>query len=180
MTVMPGAMSMGRESVMWFLSVVAMSALAAYVAGRALPPARDLQCSASPVPPLSSATPPRSGRCLFGITAPGDDDQIDVDGLIYASLTAGVFGWLWPRYVSGLSCSRRTVLAQAGNVRLPSGTLRWAPVPGEVVSRTVSVTELSWFLIALMAIVPPILVCSSRTLAGRAVSRSSATSPARR
>jgi hypothetical protein len=99
MTVMPGGMSMGQSLVMWFLYVVVISAFAAYIAGRALPPgAVYLQ-----VFRFAGAT------AFIGYTAALWQMSIwyrrallttiksTVDGLIYASLTAGVFGWLWPR-----------------------------------------------------------------------------------
>ena len=99
MTVMPGYMSMGRNLVLWFLYIIVMSAFAGYIAGRALPPGTVyLQ-----VFRFAGAT------AFIGYTAALWQMSIwyhrawmttiksTVDGLIYASLTAGVFGWLWPR-----------------------------------------------------------------------------------
>ena len=100
MTVMPsGQMSMGRNLVLWFLYAVVMSLFAGYIAGRALPPA-----TAYPhVFRFVGAT------AFIGYTAAlwqmsiwyrrawATTIKSTVDGLIYALLTAGTFGWLWPR-----------------------------------------------------------------------------------
>jgi hypothetical protein len=99
MTVMPGGMSMGRNLWMWFVYCAVMSAFAAYVAGRALPPGTVyLQVfrfvGATAFIGYSAALWQMSiwYRRAWLITI-----KATVDGLIYASLTAGVFGWLWPR-----------------------------------------------------------------------------------
>jgi hypothetical protein len=99
MTVMPGGMAIGRNLVMWFLYVVVMSAFAAYVAGRALPPgAVYLQvfrfAGATAFIGYSAALWQMS---IWYRRAWLTTIKSTVDGLIYASLTAGVFGWLWPR-----------------------------------------------------------------------------------
>lgn len=99
-TVMPnGPGSMTQSLVLWFIYSAVVSLFAAYVAGRALP-------SGAPylrVFQLVGATAfvgyalalwqmsiwyRRSWLTTFKST---------VDGLIYALLTAGTFGWLWPR-----------------------------------------------------------------------------------
>ncbi len=98
MTVMPGYMSMSRNLVQWFLYTIVMSVFAAYIAGRALPPGTAyLQ-----VFRFAGAT------AFIGYTAALWQMSIwyhrawtttlksTVDGLIYAALVAGVFGWLWP------------------------------------------------------------------------------------
>jgi hypothetical protein len=98
-TVMPGQMSMGRNFVLWFLYAVAVGAFAAYVAVHALPVGATY----------------RSVFRIVGITAFIGyavalwqmsiwyrrawitTIKATVDGVIYAALTAGTFGWLWPR-----------------------------------------------------------------------------------
>jgi hypothetical protein len=99
-TVMPnGMMSMARNLSLWFVYCFAVSVCAAYIAGRALP----------------AGTPYLSVFRFAGATAYigysmalwqmsiwyqrkwSTTIKANVDGLIYASLTAGVFGWLWPR-----------------------------------------------------------------------------------
>ena len=99
-TVMPnGPMSMGQSLVLWFLYSVAVSVLAAYITGRALAPGTVyLQ-----VFRFAGAT------SFIGYTVALWQMSIwyrrswtttikaTVDGLIYSLLTAGAFGWLWPR-----------------------------------------------------------------------------------
>ena len=99
MTVMPGGMAMGRNLAMWFFYIVVMSAFAAYVAGRALPPGTVyLQvfrfAGATAFIGYSAALWQMSiwYRRSWTTTI-----KSTVDGLIYAMLTAGTFGWLWPR-----------------------------------------------------------------------------------
>ena len=99
LTVFPGgSMGMGKQLVQWFVYAVVVGGFAGYVAGRALP----------------SAAPFRSVFCFTGVTAFVGyslalwqmsiwyrrswltTTKATVDGLIYALLTAGTFGWLWP------------------------------------------------------------------------------------
>lgn len=99
-TVLPnGPTSMGRNLVLWFLNSVVIGIFGAYVTGRALGPGTDyLQVFrfVSTVTFLGYAVAlwqmsiwyRRSWWITFKVT---------VDGLIYALLTAGTFGWLWPR-----------------------------------------------------------------------------------
>jgi hypothetical protein len=99
-TVMPNeTMSMGRNLALWFLYCVVMSAFAAYIAGRALPAATPyLQvfrfAGATAFIGYSAALWQLS---IWYRRAWTTTIKATVDGLIYAMLTAGVFGWLWPR-----------------------------------------------------------------------------------
>ncbi|MCI0389205.1 MAG: hypothetical protein MOB07_10655 [Acidobacteria bacterium] len=98
-TVLPnGPTSMTQNLVLWFIYSVIVSLFAAYVAGRALP----------------SGVPYMRVFQLVGATAFigysvalwqmsiwyrrswSTTIKATVDGLIYALLTAGTFGWLWP------------------------------------------------------------------------------------
>ena len=100
LTVMPnGSGAMTKSLVLWFLYSVVVGVFAAYVASRALP-------VGAPYPRIFQ---------LIGVTAFvgysvalwqmsiwyrrawGTTIRATIDGLIYALLTAGVFGWLWPR-----------------------------------------------------------------------------------
>jgi hypothetical protein len=100
MTVLPnGMMSMARNLVQWFVYLLVVSLLAAYVGGRALAP----------------GTPYLNVFRFVGTTAFigysvalwqmsiwyrrawSTTIKATVDGLIYALLTAGIFGWLWPK-----------------------------------------------------------------------------------
>jgi hypothetical protein len=100
LTVMPNRVpSMARNLSQWFVNCLVVSLFAAYVASRGLPPGTDYLR----VFQLTGATAfiayavalwqmsiwfARPWR--LSITA-------TVDGLIYSLLTAGTFGWLWPR-----------------------------------------------------------------------------------
>jgi len=90
---------MTKRLVLWFLYSAVVGLFAAYVASRALP---------------VDAPYPRVFQ-LVGVTAFvgysvalwqmsiwyrrawGTTIRATIDGLIYALLTAGLFGWLWPR-----------------------------------------------------------------------------------
>jgi len=100
MTVMPnGPWSMGRNLALWFLYLIVVGIFAGYVAGRALAVgAPYIQVfrfvGATAFIAYSVALWQMSiwYRRAWSITI-----KATVDGLIYALLTAGVFGWLWPR-----------------------------------------------------------------------------------
>lgn len=100
LTVIPnGPFSMRRNLILWFVYCLVVGLFAAYIAGRALPP---------------GASYPRVFQ-LVGATAFGGyvlalwqmsiwyrrawstTIKSSVDGLIYAMLTAGTFGLLWPQ-----------------------------------------------------------------------------------
>lgn len=99
LTVLPsGEMNMGKTLVQWFLYAVAVSILAAYVAGRALEPGADY-----------GAAFRFAGATAFAAYAIGGWSESiwwgrkwsttlknTFDGLVYALMTGGVFGWLWP------------------------------------------------------------------------------------
>jgi hypothetical protein len=100
MTMLPnGPWMMGKTFVLWFLYTVVVGFFAAYVASRALPPGtvylRVFQLvGATAFVGYSVALWQLSiwYRRAWIITF-----KATVDGLIYACLTAGMFGWLWPR-----------------------------------------------------------------------------------
>lgn len=98
LTVMP-PMSMQRNLALWFLYCIAVSVLAAYIAGRALAPGTVYLevfrfAGATAFIGYSVALWQMSiwYHRAWSITV-----KATVDGLVYALLTAGVFGWLWPR-----------------------------------------------------------------------------------
>jgi hypothetical protein len=98
-TVMPGQMEMGRNLALWFVYCVAVGAFAGYIAGRALPPGTPyLQvfrfAGATAFIAYSVALWQMS---IWYRRAWTTTVKATVDGLIYAMLTAGTFGWLWPR-----------------------------------------------------------------------------------
>ncbi len=100
LTVMPnGSMSMGRNLGMWFVFCLVVGLFAAYVAGQALPVgaaySRVFQfVGVTAFIGYSLALWPMSiwYRRAWSLTL-----KATVDGLIYALLMAGTFGWLWPR-----------------------------------------------------------------------------------
>ena len=99
MTVMEsGPPKLGSTLVLWFLYSIVVGIFAAYIGGRALGPGADYL----DVFRFTGAT------AFFAYTVGLWQDSIwykrkwsttvknTVDGLIYALLTAGAFGWLWP------------------------------------------------------------------------------------
>jgi hypothetical protein len=99
LTVMPnGPWSMGRNLVLWFLYSVVVGIFAAYIASRALPAGADYLrvfqlTGATAFVAYAVALWQMSiwYRRAWNITI-----KATIDGLIYALLTAGTFGWLWP------------------------------------------------------------------------------------
>ncbi len=100
MTVLPsGPPTLTRSLALWFLYSILVGVFAAYIAGRALPPGAHYLSvfrfvGASAFMGYSLALLQHSiwwGR-NWGTTI-----RSMVDGLVYALLTAGAFGWLWPR-----------------------------------------------------------------------------------
>jgi len=100
MTVMPnGPGSMGRSLFLWFLYIVAVTVCAGYVAGRALPRGADYLhvfrfAGATAFIGYSAALWQMS---IWYRRAWSTTIKSTVDGLVYALVTAGIFGWLWPR-----------------------------------------------------------------------------------
>jgi ABC-type transport system involved in multi-copper enzyme maturation permease subunit len=99
-TVMPSqTMSMGRNLILWLLYCIVVSALAAYIAGRALPPGAPYRqvfrfAGATAFIAYSVALWQMS---IWYRRAWTTTIKASVDGVIYAVLTAATFGWLWPR-----------------------------------------------------------------------------------
>ncbi len=100
MTVFPtGETGMGTQLFLWFLYSVVVSLFAAYITGRALGPGHVYLevfrfAGATAFFCYSVALWQSSiwYRRKWSTTI-----KVTIDGLIYALLTAGVFGWLWPR-----------------------------------------------------------------------------------
>ncbi len=99
MTVMQGSMAMAPRFIGWFLYAVVVGVFAGLVAGSALPPGSPYLHVFHFVGLVAfvgyslalwqlSIWYGRSWTITIKAT---------VDGLIYALLTAGMFGWLWPR-----------------------------------------------------------------------------------
>jgi hypothetical protein len=100
LTVLPnGMMSMGSSLVLWFLYSAVIGVFAAWVAGRALPAGAEYMnvfCFAAVTAFMGYAL------ALWQMSIWYKRSWIltlksTFDGVLYALLTAGVFGWLWPR-----------------------------------------------------------------------------------
>jgi hypothetical protein len=100
MTVIAGGHNfMGTSLMLWFLNCVVVSVFGGYVGGRALGPGADyldvfrfvgtvaFACYAMSLPQASIWYKRNWGTTI----------RLMIDGLLYGMLTAGVFGWLWPR-----------------------------------------------------------------------------------
>ena len=100
LTVMPsGAPAMGAQLAQWFAYSVVVGIFAAYIAGRALGPGahylavfRFAGCSAFLGYALALWQNSIWYKRAWSATL-----KSTIDGLVYALLTAGIFGWLWPR-----------------------------------------------------------------------------------
>ena len=99
-TVLPnGPASIGRSLVLWFLYCVVVGFIAAYVTGRALPVGahylRVFRFAGT-----TAFVGYSVALCQMSIwyrRSWSTTIKSMIDGLIYGLLTAGVFGWLWPR-----------------------------------------------------------------------------------
>ena len=100
LTVMPnGMMSMARNMTLWFLYIVVVGVFAAYVAGRALAPGEVYLhvFRFAGVTAFLGYSAALWQMSIWYRRAWSTTIKSTVDGLIYGLLTAGVFGWLWPR-----------------------------------------------------------------------------------
>lgn len=94
----PSAAGMGRSLALWFVFCLVVSLFAAYIAGRALAPGADyLQvfrfAGASAFAGYVLGQWPAT---IWYHRSAMANLRNTFDGLIYALLTAGTFGWLWP------------------------------------------------------------------------------------
>jgi hypothetical protein len=95
----PGPPAMGKQLALWFLYSIVVSVFAAYVAGRALPYGANYLdvfrfAGTTAFAGYSLALMHESiwWRRKWSATI-----KSMIDGLIYALLTAGTMGWLWPK-----------------------------------------------------------------------------------
>jgi hypothetical protein len=102
MTVMPspnGPPSMTTNLIQWFVYCLVVGVFAGYVAGRALGPGADYLsvfrfAGTTAFAGYSLAVWQNS---IWYKRAWSTTVKVTIDGLVYALLTAGAFGWLWPR-----------------------------------------------------------------------------------
>jgi hypothetical protein len=100
LTVLPnGPWSMGRNLGLWLAYLVVVSLFAAYVASRALSPGAEYMqvFRFAGTTAFLGYAPALWQMSIWYRRAWSTTVKATVDGLIYALLTAGVFGWLWPR-----------------------------------------------------------------------------------
>ncbi|MFQ5744599.1 MAG: hypothetical protein ACE5HV_13570 [Acidobacteriota bacterium] len=100
MTVVPsGVPRMGKSLTIWFIYLLVMSFFVAYLTGRTLGAGSEYLAVfrvAGTVAFLGYAGAHASGSIWLGRRWSTTIKSI-VDGLVYGLLTAGTFGWLWPR-----------------------------------------------------------------------------------
>ncbi len=98
-TVLPnGPGSIGRNMVLWFIYLVVVGVFAAYVAGRALP-AGARYLAVFRFAGVSAFLGYSLALWQFAIwfrRSLGTTIRGTLDGFLYALVTAGTFGWLWP------------------------------------------------------------------------------------
>ena len=94
----PGPVNMGPSLLKWFVYCVVVSAFAAYVTGRSLGPGASYMAvfgTCATVAFLSYSLALWQGVIWYQRSVSTTIKQ-NFDGLVYALLTAGTFGWLWP------------------------------------------------------------------------------------
>jgi len=94
-----GSMSMGSNLILWFLYSVVIGLFAGYVAGRALGVGAPYLSvfrfvGTTAFMGYSMALPQHA---IWYKRSWGTTLRSMIDGLVYGLLTAGSFGWLWPR-----------------------------------------------------------------------------------
>lgn len=100
LTVAPnGPVAMGKKLLAWFIYCLVIGVLAAYVAGRALPAgAHYLNVfQFAGVAAFLGYSFAHWPMAIWYRRSLSTTIKETIDGLIYALVTAGAFGWLWPR-----------------------------------------------------------------------------------
>ena len=97
--VAPGGMSMGRNLSLWMAYAAIIGVFAGYVAGRALPVGADYLhvFRFVGVTAFLSYSMALWQMSIWYNRSWVTTIKSTIDSLIYALLTAGMFGWLWPR-----------------------------------------------------------------------------------
>lgn len=95
----PGPMGMARSLVLWFLYAVVISLFAAYGTGRALPAGAEYMqvFRVAAVTAFLGYAVALWQMWIWYHRSLAMTIKSTFDALIYASVTAGFFGWLWPR-----------------------------------------------------------------------------------
>jgi hypothetical protein len=95
----PGQVNMGKQLGTWFVYLLFVSACVAYLAGHALPAGvsyRTVFRVAGGIAILAYAAALVPNAIWWGRSWSTTLKEV-ADGVAYGLLTAGVFGWLWPR-----------------------------------------------------------------------------------
>lgn len=94
-----GIPGMGASLALWFLYCIIVSIFAAYVAGRALQPGDSYLAvfRFAGVTAFAGYALALMQNSIWYKRSWSTTAKSMFDGLIYASFTAGTFGWLWPR-----------------------------------------------------------------------------------
>ena len=99
LTVMPnGSFTMGKSLLLWFVYAIIVSFFAAYIGGRALAPGAEyvrIQQMTGVTAFIGYALA-LSQMSIWKKRSWSLTGKEFLDGAIYAALTGGVFGWLWP------------------------------------------------------------------------------------
>jgi hypothetical protein len=100
LTVFPtGPINMPKHLVMWFVYCLVIGFFVSYLAGHTLPPGAHYR-AVFRVAGIAAFLAYGLGHLTNGIWQ-GQPWSVTIkevfDGLVYAALTAGTFGWLWPR-----------------------------------------------------------------------------------
>jgi hypothetical protein len=98
MTVLGPSTSMGRNLALWFVYLLVVGIFAAYVAGLAFGPGAPYLSVFRAITTVAFAGYALAlwQAWIWYSRSVGYVVRSTIDGLIYALLTAGVFGWLWP------------------------------------------------------------------------------------
>lgn len=100
LTVMPGAPNMGMSMGLWILNLIGISFFVAYIAGNAGMHPGMAYMKVFKVCGLIALLAHAGNALTMSIWMGSPWSQVPgrvIDALIYASLTAGTFAWLWPK-----------------------------------------------------------------------------------
>ncbi len=95
----PGPMSMGKQLGTWFVYLLVVSTCVAYLCGHVLPAGvsyRTVFRMAGGIAILAYASAIVPNAIWWGRSWSTTIKEV-IDGVVYGLLTAGAFGWLWPR-----------------------------------------------------------------------------------
>lgn len=100
MTIFPtGPFNLGGTLAVWFVYLLCVSVIVAYVCSRAVPPAAHYLTvfRFAGVTAFASYALAQAQESIWFRRKWSTTIKNVIDGLIYGLFTAGVFGWLWPR-----------------------------------------------------------------------------------